>query len=286
MSDTQLTDHIAGWEPSPTTEFDALDPAQANRLAATLDLDAHDRSDGAVLPLPWHWVYFPAWPATSHLGPDGHPEHGHFLPPIPHRRRMFAGSKMRVHNPLLLGVPTEKRSEVAGMEIKHGRTGEMLFVTVRSTYTQRDATALVEDQVLVYRSDQSTARPFDRAGTELAPSNATWSSEPAPNPMSLFRFSALTSNAHRIHYDRPYAAQIEGYPDLVVHGPLLAVYMAALAEDATQKALCNFEFRLQRPVFLGDRFRVEADPADGDAVTMRVISGRDTTHATATGVFR
>lgn len=283
---TGLTDHIAGWDPQPVIEFDTLDPAQSNRLSATLDLAADDRSVGTVLPIPWQWVYFPGWPATAELGSDGHPENGHFLPPIPHRRRMFAGSKMRVHSPLLLGVHTEKRSEIAGTEVKHGRSGEMLFVTVRSTYSQHGVAALIEDQVLVYRSDQSAARPFERVVTGLAPGDAAWSAEPAPGPTSLFRYSALTSNAHRIHYDRPYAVEVEGYPDLVIHGPLLATYMAGLAETSSQKSLCDFEFRLLRPLFLGDRFRVEANPTDADAVTMRVVSGDGTVHAAATGVLR
>ncbi|MGV9793276.1 MULTISPECIES: hypothetical protein [unclassified Gordonia (in: high G+C Gram-positive bacteria)] len=288
MSDTTTADeatlssHITEWTPGPVVEHDVLDPAQAQRLAATLGTEDAFGS-GSELPMPWHWIYFSQWPPTDALGADGHPRDGHFLPPIPHRRRMFAGSRMSVTTPLRLDVPTEKHSSLASVKEKHGRSGAMLFVTVRSEYRQDGATALIEEQDLVYRSDNSTARPVERLVEDLTPSGTVWSAEPTPTAPLLFRYSALTSNAHRIHYDLPYTTDVEGYPDLVVHGPLLANYMADLARlHADGKTMSSFDFRLKRPLFLGDRFRVEGNPSDGNTVAVRVVSGAETVHAEGT----
>ncbi|HCS56447.1 MAG TPA: hypothetical protein DIW80_03485 [Gordonia polyisoprenivorans] len=283
---SSLSDHVAGWRPEPITEVDTLDAAQATRLAATLGL-SETFADGDPLPLPWHWIFFSEWPQTAELGADGHPAHGHFLPPIPDRRRMFAGARISSTAPLALGTRTEKVSSVASMTEKHGRTGDMLFVTVRSEYRQGGTVVLTEDQDLVYRSDSGNARPFDRPSPDLADATAPWTAEPTPDTPLLFRYSALTSNAHRIHYDRPYATGVEGYPDLVVHGPLLATYMAELARAHHHgKSLRTFDFRLRSPLFLGDRFRVEATPDDdGDAVELAVVTGQGTVHVSGKGEF-
>lgn len=286
MTDTRtsLTDYLTSWSPEPVVEADDLDPAQATRLAATLDL-GDTFSAGGELPLPWQWIFFPDWPATAALGADGHPADGHFLPPIPDRRRMFAGSTMSVSQPLRLGEPTQKRSSLLNVVEKHGRTGDMLFVTVRSEYCQDGDIRLTEDQNLVYRSDSGSSRPFTREIAELGPTDRPWTAEPIPTAALLFRYSALTSNAHRIHYDRPYVTGVEGYPDLVVHGPLLATYLAELARTHNHGvSLRHFDFRLRRPLFLGDRFRVEGHP-EGDGADLRVVSGADTVHVTAHGTF-
>ncbi|NDK89195.1 hypothetical protein GYA93_06300 [Gordonia desulfuricans] len=280
-----LGDHIAGWNPEPTVETDRLDPAQATRLARTLDLP-DTFADGDALPLPWHWIYFSEWPATAALGADGHPAEGHSLPPIPDRRRMFAGSRMTSTAPLRLGVRTEKRSAITNIAEKHGRTGDLLFVTVTTTYVQDGTTLLSEEQDLVYRSDSGHTTTFERPAAELAPATAAWTAEPAPAPPTLFRYSALTSNSHRIHYDLPYASEVEGYPDLVVHGPLLATYLAELARaNNGGTSLRTFSFRLQRPLFAGDRFRVEGAPGDDGIVTLQVITGDGTVHVSGKGEF-
>jgi 3-methylfumaryl-CoA hydratase len=192
---------------------------------------------------------------------------------------------MTISSPLVLGEPAVRRSEIAGTTVKHGRTGELLFVTVRSTYRQGENLRLVEEQDLVYRSDDGTATAFTRATEPLAAQSTPWSAEPTTNPALLFRFSALTANAHRIHYDEAYTTGTEGFPALVVHGPLLAIYMAELlrAQDP-QHRVARFDFRLRRPVFLGDRVRVQGEPAD-DAVILSVVSGSGVTHATATATY-
>ncbi|MGW0039498.1 hypothetical protein [Gordonia sp. NPDC003376] len=284
-SESTLRDHIAGWSPAPTVETDRLDPSQATRLAYTLDL-ADTFADGDGLPLPWHWIYFSEWPSTGALGADGHPAEGHFLPPIPDRRRMFAGSRITSTAPLLLGIPTEKRSAITNIAEKHGRTGDLLFVTVTTTYVQDGAALLTEEQDLVYRSDSGHSTTFTRPTTQLTAATAPWTDEPAPTPPALFRYSALTSNSHRIHYDLPYATGVEGYPDLVVHGPLLATYLAELARfNNGGTSLRTFTFRLQRPLFAGDRFRVEGTPGDDGTVTLQVITGDGTVHVSGKGEF-
>ncbi|WP_458319890.1 hypothetical protein [Mycolicibacterium brisbanense] len=279
-----LARNIVDWAPEPVESSDPLIPQRATDLAATLDLDEAFATGSALPPL-WQWIYFAEWPRTAELGADGHPRDGHFLPPIPNRRRMFAGGRMTISSPLVLGEPSVRRSEIAGTAVKQGSAGELLFVTVRSTYRQGETVRLVEEQDLVYRSDDGHSTTFTKATEPLAAQTTPWSAAPTPNPALLFRFSALTANAHRIHYDEPYTTGVEGYPGLVVHGPLLAIYMAELvrAQDP-QHRVGRFDFRLRRPVFLGDRIRVQGEPADG-AVDLSVVSGSGAAHATATATF-
>ncbi|GAB35115.1 FAS1-like dehydratase domain-containing protein [Gordonia otitidis] len=279
---TTLSSFVGDWTPQPVVQHDELDPAQATRLAATLDL-TETYSAGSQLPMTWQWVYFSEWPRSSELGADGHPSDGHFLPPIPDRRRMFAGSSMRMTRPLRLGEPAQKRSSLESVTEKHGRTGDMLFVTVRNEYSQDGEVVLIEDQDLVYRSDSGASRPFTREVEQLGPTDAPWTAEPTPTTPLLFRYSALTSNAHRIHYDQPYVTEVEGYPDLVVHGPLLATYLAELVRSRSGgRSLRAFDFRLRKPLFLGDAFRAEGRP-DGDTVDLRIVSGVDTVHVSGRG---
>ncbi|ORA31581.1 MaoC/PaaZ C-terminal domain-containing protein [Mycobacterium aquaticum] len=279
-----LARHIADWAPEPVESSDPLSPQRATHLAATLDLDDAFAA-GCALPPLWQWIYFSEWPRTADLGADGHPRDGHFLPPIPNRRRMFAGGRTTISSPLVLGEPAVRRSEIAATAVKQGSTGELLFVTVRSSYRQSENLRLVEEQDLVYRSDDGTSTAFTKVTEPLAAQSTPWSAEPAPNPALLFRFSALTANAHRIHYDEAYTTGTEGFPALVVHGPLLAIYMAELlrAQDPGHR-VARFDFRLRRPVFVGDRIRVQGEPADG-AVNLSVVSGSGVAHATATATY-
>jgi 3-methylfumaryl-CoA hydratase len=275
-----LDKYVADWRPAPITTGDIISTQRAQQLAATLDLD-DAFTDGDALPVLWQWVYFLDWPKTSELGPDGHPLNGHFLPPIPNRRRMFAGGRATVTSPLVVGEPAVRRSELARTAVKSGRSGELLFVTVRHEYRQDDALRLVEEQDLVYRSDTGTSTPYSRVAEPLRQQSTPWAAQPNPTPALLFRFSALTGNAHRIHYDETYTTGTEGYPGVVVHGPLLAVYMAELARaHSAGRVLKSFEFRLSRPVFVGDEIRVQGTPED-DGADLAVVSGGDAVHASA-----
>lgn len=276
-----LEQYVSDWRPEPVTSADVLDAQRSTELAATLDLDSAPQSGDALPPL-WHWVYFADWPPTADLGVDGHPRAGHFLPPIPHRRRMFAGGRLTVHAPLVLGQPATRHAEVAKTTVKHGKTGELLFVTVRYDVSQDGQPRLTEEQDLVYRSDTGSSTSFERATEPLAAQSTPWAFQPATHPALLFRFSALTANAHRIHYDVPYTTQVEGFPGLVVHGPLLALYLSELARANSNRSLRSFQFRLLRPVFVGDEIRVQGTPAaDGDTAELSVVSGAANCHASA-----
>jgi hydroxyacyl-ACP dehydratase HTD2-like protein with hotdog domain len=245
-----LADQLRGWSPEPVTTSDPLDPGPATNFSALLDLPSAPQQD---LPPLWHWFHFLEWPPQRHLGPDGHLANSRFLPPIPDRRRMFAGGRLTVHRPLRIGEPAEQRTSLAGVTVKQGRTGELAFVTVRGDYHQHGERCLTEEQDLVYRSGPSPAT-FTAQTSKPPESDEPWRSTPDIDSILLFRFSALTANAHRIHYDQPYCREIEGYPDLVVHGPLLVLLMLELVRP--HRPVDTLSYRLRHPVFLGDPFLV------------------------------
>ncbi|MGH3632490.1 MAG: hypothetical protein ACRDRL_34275, partial [Sciscionella sp.] len=269
---------------------DPLSPAPVAALAAVLGLRTPAAVEGEPLPPLWHWLYFLDWPVRQDLGPDGHPLDGDFLPPIPDRRRLFAGGRLTVHRSLELGVPAVRTSSLAGTAVKRGRTGEMALVTVRQEFHQRDRLCLVEEQDLAYHSGAdtgvgSTFAGIDPAGTpQPARTGAAWELAMTTDPILLFRFSGLTANPHRIHYDADYCRQVEGYPGLVVHGPLLALLMAEPARRAG-RAVESMSYRLRRPMFVGEPLLVTGEP-DGGTAAMRVVTGRQDRHAVAEVRYR
>jgi 3-methylfumaryl-CoA hydratase len=234
----------------------------------------------------WQWLYFLRWPTQHELGPDGHPRVGRFLPPIPNRQRMFAGGRCEIIEPLRLGERADRISSLASVTPKHGSTGELLFVTQRLEFRQRDRTCLVEEQDIVYRSGRSSG-PHPRTIDESASpqSDAPWQLRLQPDPTLLFRISALTANAHRIHYDTPYVRDQEGYPGLVVHGPLLAILMLELARrSAPDRSVRSLSYQLRSPVFVGEHLLACGTPNDGGA-ELRIATHRDARHATAKVTF-
>ncbi|SEG69320.1 3-methylfumaryl-CoA hydratase [Thermomonospora echinospora] len=260
---------------------DELPPGPAAVLAGVLDRPGDAPGQGEPLPPLWHWLYFLEWPAQSELGADGHPAHGHFLPPIPERTRMFAGGRLRVHAPLEVGRPAVRTSTLAGVNVKQGRTGEMLFVTVRHEIRQTGELRITDEQDLVYRSGSAPAR-HELDTRPLPSSQDPWRLPVAADTPLLFRFSALTANAHRIHYDAPYARDVEGYPGLVVHGPLLAVLMAELPRrHAPERRVTGLTYRFRRPVFLGEQALVTGGP-DG---RLAVVGPSGESRAEATAEF-
>ncbi|MDF2824263.1 MAG: hypothetical protein K0R68_1671 [Mycobacterium sp.] len=277
-----LAEYVDGWHPEPVTSTDVLGPVAAQRLAGTLDIDEHFTA-GSPLPPLWQWVYFTDWPATAALGPDGHPTAGGFLPPIPDRRRMFAGGRLTVNSPLLLGVPAVRSAAVAEVLVKSGRTGQLMFVTLRHEFRQEGVLCLVEEQDVVYRSDAGSSTSFTRVTDPLPAPSTPWAMRPQTSPALLFRFSALTANSHRIHYDHDYTTGVEGFPALVVHGPLLAVYMAELVRSQGL-TVRSFEYRLRRPVFVGDPIEVRGTPT-GHVAALDVVSGAGAVHATASATL-
>jgi 3-methylfumaryl-CoA hydratase len=240
-------DWLDGWSPAPQIRRDTLDPARASALHALLAFTGSPPPDGSLPPL-FHIVYFESLVDPHALGPDGHPRAG-FLPPIPDRRRMFAGGRLSVAAPLATGEPAERTAAVVRTARKHGRTGELVFVTVRTEVRQHGALALVDEQDLVYRSGPATG---PATGPAAVPSSTADGVRFAPDAVTLFQFSALTANSHRIHYDLRYAQTVEGYPDLVVHGPLLALAMAERwRADPSRPPITSLRYRLHRPLFLG-----------------------------------
>ncbi len=237
-----------------------IDPDRVAALANTFDLGSVP-GEGQELPPAWHWIFFNPFVRRSDIGTDGHPKKGGFLPDVGLPRRMWAGGRLRYHAPLPIGAHAERRSEILSVTPKSGKAGRLVFVTVRHLVTSADRTCIEEEQDIVYREppQPGTAAPAMQA----APSDAGWSEAITPDPVLLFRYSALTSNGHRIHYDTPYARTEEGYPDLVVHGPLISSLLQGLAQRAKpDQRLVRFDFRAVSPLFVDRPFHIEA--ADGD----------------------
>ncbi|MDS1272650.1 MaoC family dehydratase N-terminal domain-containing protein [Lipingzhangella sp. LS1_29] len=272
-----LADALTGWDPAPVrrSEVIAAEPAQA--LAGVLDQPPPVREEGDALPALWHWLHFLDRPAESELGADGHPSQGHFYPPIARRVRMFAGGRMTVTAPVRVGEHVTRDSRITDWRIKQGRRGELLFVTVEHRLSVAGEPRVVEEQDLVYRQAEEGDPPPAGPSTGHPPPAQANSSEfwLTPSSTLLFRFSALTYNAHRIHYDHPYATGVEGYPDLVVHGPLLALALLELPRRAGH-AVRAFRFRLRSPCYVGRAVLLRQTPGgDAGTVELTALSGAD-----------
>ena len=212
------------------------------------------RSEDA-LPLLWHWLYFIEPVRTADLAADGHEILGRFLPPVRYPRRMWAGGDVTFENPLMIGRPTEKTSSIEDVAFKEGRTGPLCFVTVRHRISQDGQRAIDEIQTIVYREQSGASEPTLEPETA---DDAGTAGTTAIGRLQLFRYSALTFNAHRIHYDEPFATRTEGYPGLIVHGPLLATLLAEYGAGlAPTRRVRRFRYRAVGPVFENERFRFE-----------------------------
>jgi len=259
---TEFSDWIGRTE--ETEELIALAPVQA--AAAMLDDLSTDHTTGSPLPPLWHWFFFLPRVAQSRLGPDGHPQRGGFMPPIDLPRRMFAGARTRFLRPLTIGEPARRHSVIREVSEKAGRTGRLAFVTVWHQIEQAGGTCIEEEQDIVYR-EAGAPVPAPELGEGPPPPTGSWSRRITPDPTLLFRFSAVTFNAHRIHYDRDYATTAEGYPGLVVQGPLVAVLLMELVRARTPRPISAFAFRGLAPLFDLAPFRIVATP-DGQRVRL------------------
>lgn len=231
-------------------------PDKVEALAATLDLDAAP-GEGEALPPGWHWMFFNPFARRSLLGADGHPRTGGFLPETGLPRRMWAGGRLTYRAPLPVGARVTRESEILNVAEKTGGSGRLVFVTVRHAVSHEGVVAIEEEQDIVYRAPAAPGAPAPKPVP--APENPARSEEVAPDPVLLFRYSALTANGHRIHYDQPYAHNEEGYRDLVVHGPLIATLLQGLAGRCRPgETLRRFEFRAVAPLFVDRPFRIEA----------------------------
>ncbi|MEJ7137438.1 FAS1-like dehydratase domain-containing protein [Amphibiibacter pelophylacis] len=230
-------------------------------LSATFDRSTERPAEGTPLPALWHWLYFLPLHRQSEIGPDGHAKRGGFLPPVPLPRRMWAGSQFHFHQPLRIGDAMTRTSTIDSVTEKQGRTGTLVFVKVRHEICRNGETdiALTEFHDIVYRE---AARPDDVASPpKAAPGTAIWQKHWVPDDVLLFRYSALTFNGHRIHFDRKYVTSVEGYPGLVVHGPMVATLLLDLLRDHRPDAVvASYEFRAVRPLFDIHPFNVCCEP--------------------------
>jgi 3-methylfumaryl-CoA hydratase len=246
------------WIGRTQTVGDVITARAAQGLRAVLDHESLAVRAGDPLPPGGHWMFAVATARQSTLGRDGHPVHGAFLPPVALPRRMWAGSRIEFGAPLRVGDALEKTSQIVSITPKTGSSGALVFVVVRHTVTGSSGGRVVEDQTLVYREDpKGAAAPGEEKPRPAVP--AQFVRRIVPDPVLLFRYSALTFNAHRIHYDAPYATGVEGYRGLVVHGPLLATLMLDLVSRSVPAGdIARFEFSARRPVTLPDEFEVKA----------------------------
>ncbi|NYJ08738.1 FAS1-like dehydratase domain-containing protein [Petropleomorpha daqingensis] len=275
-----LADAVADWHPAPVERTDRIAPWPVAAFAALLDSPAPEE-----LPPLWHWFSFLEAPAQSALAEDGHPADGHFLPPIPDRRRMIAGGRAQFSAPLRIGSDVVRRSRVAAVRPTSGRSGEMVFVTVRHRFECDGELAVVEEQDVVYRSQPAgSPRTTTAEAADQPETGGDWRLQLDPDARMLFRFSALTYNTHRIHYDQQYVTAVEGYPGLVVHGPLLALLLLELPRrSAPDRAVAGFEYRLRRPCFAGRPVVADGVPDDDGA---RLSAGNPGAPAAVTGRIR
>jgi 3-methylfumaryl-CoA hydratase len=256
-------EYLRQWIGRTESQVQDLSPVPATALSATLDQKDDRPQVGDPLPYLWHWLYFLRFPRQSDVESDGLTERGGFLPPVPLPRIMHAGSRLEFSRCLRYGQSVRRESRIVDLTCKEGRTGPLVFLLVRYELSNDEGLALTEDQEFVYRE---RPRKLDlTVKAQAAPSKCSWSRQIMPDEMLLFRFSALTFNGHRIHYDRRYATEVDGYPDLVVQGRLIVMLLADLLRrnmpDAQVKSITS---RALRPLFVGVPFSLCGHREDGE----------------------
>jgi 3-methylfumaryl-CoA hydratase len=270
------------WLGQVVEAHDVLTPTPVKLLSATLDREAAPAAEGDALPPLWHWLYFLPCDRQSHIGPDGHAQRGGFLPPVPLPRRMWAGGRLKFLRPLTLGSAVQRVSRIADISSKQGRTGELIFVRVLHEIFDAQGLALTEEHDIVYRGlPQPGEAPV---APKAAPTDEQFGRQINPDPVLLFRYSALTFNGHRIHYDRSYVTQEEGYPGLIVHGPLIATLLIEELQRAQPpRRIASFDFKAVSPLFDIAPFSV-CGRIEGDVATLwaRGPEGQLAMQATAT----
>lgn len=263
------TDHLQQqWIGRTEARMDKVTEVPCAAMAALLDIDsALPRPGDTVAPL-WHWLYFLPLHRQSEIREDGHAKRGGFLPPVPLPRRMWAGGRLQFLRALHVGDEIERTSRIVKVDVKEGQSGPLVFVLVRHEITGPTGLAIVEEHDIVYRGMGASVQK----GTP-APQDAAWTREIHPDAVMLFRYSALTFNGHRIHYDRSYATSTEGYPGLVVHGPLIATLLLDLLRRQMPDArVTGFRFKAVRPIFDIAPFHVCGKPADDGKTVSKTVN--------------
>lgn len=276
-------DHLRQWIGRKETRVDVATAWPVAALAATLDRSEPRPREGDAVPPGWHWLYFLEITPASELGYDGHPRRGGFLPPVPLPRRMWAGGRLEFRRALRIGETLRRESEILSVESRQGRSGTLVFVTVRHTVHAAGETAIVEEHDIVYRA---AAVPGESAPAgKPAPREAAWRRDITPDAVLLFRYSALIFNAHRIHYDATFCRG-EGYPGVIVHGPLQTTLLLDLCRRLEARPVKNLEYRALHPVYQGERMTVNGNlSADGTGAELWTANAADCYAMTATARF-
>ena len=255
------------WIGQCESDVDYVTIPAVHRLAATLDRDDPMPKTGDPLPIGWHFILFPRLVRQSQLDADGNPQRGNFLPPVPLARRMFASKRTTVVDGLRVGDEVRRESIIKDVTVKGGRSGTMVFVTVKTDFVSPRGVAIVEEQDLVYRGEPDKNAP--PPAPQPAPGDAVCSKTIVPDPVLLFRYSALNFNGHRIHYDHPYVTKSEGYPERVVNGSLTTLLALELARAHEATPLKFMSSRAVRPLFVNRPFTVCGEPGpDGKSVKL------------------
>ncbi|MEJ8848713.1 FAS1-like dehydratase domain-containing protein [Variovorax rhizosphaerae] len=248
-------EHLRNWIGRTESRNDIAAATPVQGLSATLDRDDATPQPGDPVPPCWHWLYFLPMARQSEIGADGHPQRGGFLPPVPLPRRMWAGSRIDFLRPLAIGSSIRRDSRIADVSGKEGRSGSLVFVRVHHEISDEHGVAIHEEHDIVYRDNPKPGDPVPPV--QLAPTEHDWVRPIQADDVFLFRYSALTFNGHRIHYDRRYVTEVEGYPGLIVHGPLIATLLLdLLRRNLPDSTVTRFAFRAMKPTFDTTPFEV------------------------------
>jgi 3-methylfumaryl-CoA hydratase len=263
----QDLEKLKDWIGQKESAVDYITIPSVHRLAATLDRDDPMPKAGDPLPIGWHAILFPRVVRHSQVGADGHPERGDFLPPVPLPRRMFAGKRTTFLQDLHVGDEVRRESTIEAVNVKQGRSGQMVFVTVKTDIHSPRGLALTEEQDIVYRGEPDPNAP--PPPPQAAPASATWKNIVTPDPVMLFRYSALTFNGHRIHYDHRYVTGTEGYPDLVMNGGLTTLLTYELARAHAKTPIRHMSSRNVHALFVNRPIHFGGEPsADGKSAKL------------------
>ncbi len=258
---TERLDQLRDWIGREEVTDDVVRRDAVRGLYATLDR-ADRITDSNAVPYLIHWLHFHPLALQSELGPDGHPKRGGFLPPVPLPRRMWAGSRLRFVRAPAVGERITRRSRISDVRITEGKSGTLVFVTVDHRIDGDAGAELTDQHDIVYRAAPAPGAKAPPA--KRPPAEAAWRRKVTPDPVMLFRYSALTFNGHRIHYDQPYVTAVEGYPGLIVHGPLIATLLLDLVDrEQPARAVSEFSFRAVSPLFDTAPFDVCGAPGEG-----------------------
>jgi 3-methylfumaryl-CoA hydratase len=260
-------EHLRPWVGRKESHQDLATAWPVAAMSATLDRRDPPLREGDAIPEGWHWLYFLETTPASDLAHDGHAKRGGFLPPVSLPRRMWAGGRLEFRRPIKIGEQLTRESEILSVEPKSGKSGSLVFVTVRHTVSASNDIAVIEEHDIVYRDAAKPGAPVP-PGTP-APVNAQWRHDVMPDEAMLFRYSALIFNAHRIHYDIDYCRKEEGYPGLIVHGPLQTTLLLDLSRRHAAKPVRKLDYRAVSPLFHNEKLTAGGIPsADGTSAQL------------------